>query len=125
MQPPEALLKRGVRELPTLGDGRQSGTSGSPSILNVSPESAVGGGLAILETGDVLRVDLNVGSLNVLIDEASLASRRAALQPPELHSHTPWQELYRQTVGQLADGGVMEIATKYQNLRRHTPSPSH
>ncbi len=125
MQPPEALLKRGVRELPTLGDGRQSGTSGSPSILNVSPESAVGGGLAILETGDVLRVDLNVGSLNVLIDEASLASRRAALQPPELHSHTPWQELYRQTVGQLADGGVMEIATKYQNLRRHTPRPSH
>jgi len=125
MQPPEALLKRGVRELPTLGDGRQSGTSGSPSILNVSPESAVGGGLAILETGDVLRVDLNVGSLNVLIDEACLASRRAALQPPELYSHTPWQELYRQTVGQLADGGVMELATKYQNLRRHTPRPSH
>ena len=125
MQPPEALLKQGIRELPTLGDGRQSGTSGSPSILNASPESAVGGGLALLETGDRIRVDLNKSTLDLLITDADLASRREELPPPVLENHTPWQEIYRQTVGQLSQGGVMELATKYQNVRRHIPRPSH
>ena len=125
MQPPQALLKRGVRELPTLGDGRQSGTSGSPSILNVSPESAVGGGLALLETGDVLRVDLSAGTLNLMIPDDELERRREALELPELEHHTPWQEIYRNTVGQLSDGGVMELATKYKNVKRHIPRPSH
>ena len=125
MQPPEKLLKRGVRELPTLGDGRQSGTSSSPSILNASPESAVGGGLALLETGDRLRVDLNAGTLDLLIADAELERRRNNLQLPELENHTPWQEIYRGTVGQLSGGGVMELATKYQNVKRHIPRPSH
>ncbi|MFT5447735.1 MAG: dihydroxy-acid dehydratase [Gammaproteobacteria bacterium] len=125
MQPPDYLLKRGVNELPTLGDGRQSGTSGSPSILNASPESAVGGGLAILCTDDTVRVDLKLGTLDVMIDDAELAKRREALVLPELDHHTPWQEIYRNTVGQLADGGVMELATKYRNVRRITPRHSH
>ena len=125
MQPPDYLLKRGINELPTIGDGRQSGTSGSPSILNASPESAVGGGLALLQTNDLIRVDLNTGSINVLLDAAALEQRRADLKPPELENHTPWQEIYRNTVGQLADGGVLELATKYRNVRKIIPRPSH
>jgi dihydroxyacid dehydratase/phosphogluconate dehydratase len=125
MQPPNYLLKRGVTELPTLGDGRQSGTSGSPSILNASPESAAGGGLAILQSDDRVRVDLKLGTINMLIDEAELARRRSVLVQPVLENHTPWQEIYRNTVGQLADGGVMELATKYKNVRRIIPRHSH
>ena len=79
MQPPDALIRNGIRELPTLGDGRQSGTSGSPSILNASPESAIGGGLALLETGDTLKIDLNRGTLDVLISDEELATRTASL----------------------------------------------
>ena len=125
MQPPDYLLKRGIRELPTIGDGRQSGTSGSPSILNASPESAVGGGLALLRTGDRIRVDLNHGTINMMISDEALAERRAAYQPQELEHHTPWQEIYRNTVGQLAEGGVMELATKYRGVRRIIPRHSH
>jgi len=125
MQPPDYLLKRGVTELPTFGDGRQSGTAGSPSILNASPESAVGSGLALLQTDDKVRVDLNLGTINMLVDEAEIARRREALVLPELDNHTPWQEIYRNTVGQLANGGVMELATKYRNVRRITPRHSH
>lgn len=125
MQPPDQLIKQGIRELPTLGDGRQSGTSGSPSILNVSPESAVGGGLAILVTGDVVRIDLNTGALDVLLDEDTLSARRQALEETVIEHQTPWQEIYRSTVGQLAGGGIIELAAKYQRIRKTLPRHSH
>ena len=101
MQPPAALLKRGIMALPTMGDGRQSGTSGSPSILNVSPEAAVGGGLALLQTGDRIRIDLNTRKVDVLLPPGELEARRRAWTPPELNNMTPWEEIYRSMVGQL------------------------
>jgi dihydroxy-acid dehydratase len=120
MQPPAALIKRGIKALPCIGDGRQSGTSGSPSILNASPEAAVGGGLALLKTGDRVRIDLNKGSANILISKAELTRRRAALQrrggykyPP---SQTPWQEIQRGMVDQLAGGMVLKPAVKFQRV---------
>jgi dihydroxy-acid dehydratase len=125
MQPPDQLIKQGIRELPTLGDGRQSGTSGSPSILNVSPESAVGGGLAILVTGDAVRIDLNTGTLDVLLDDDTLDARRQALEEAVIEHQTPWQEIYRSTVGQLAGGGIIELAAKYQRIRKTLPRHSH
>ena len=125
MQPPDQLIKQGIRELPTLGDGRQSGTSGSPSILNVSPESAVGGGLAILVTGDAVRIDLNTGTLDVLLDDDTLNARRQALEETVIEHQTPWQEIYRSTVGQLAGGGIIELAAKYQRIRKTLPRHSH
>ena len=125
MQPPDALIREGIRELPTLGDGRQSGTSGSPSILNASPESAIGGGLALLETGDTLKIDLNQGTLDVLIPDEELATRAAVLENRIPEHQTPWQEIYRDTVGQLSSGGIIELATKYQKLRNIIPRHSH
>ena len=125
MQPPDQLIKQGIRELPTLGDGRQSGTSGSPSILNVSPESAVGGGLAILVTGDIVRIDLNSGTLDVILDAETLDARRQALEESVIEHQTPWQEIYRSTVGQLAGGGIIELAAKYQRIRKTLPRHSH
>jgi dihydroxy-acid dehydratase len=116
MQPPASLLKRGIHALPTMGDGRQSGTSGSPSILNVSPEAAVGGGLALLKTGDRIRIDLNTRRVDVLLPEAELAARRAAWVPPALENQTPWEEIYRGMVGQLGRGGCLEPATLYLNV---------
>jgi dihydroxy-acid dehydratase len=120
MQPPAALIKRGVKTLPCIGDGRQSGTSGSPSILNASPEAASGGGLALLKTGDRVRIDLNQGSANILISKAELARRRAALQKRGGYaypaSQTPWQEIQRGMVDQLADGMVLKPAVKYQRV---------
>jgi len=116
MQPPAAMLKRGINALPTMGDGRQSGTSGSPSILNVSPEAAVGGGLALLRTGDRIRIDLNTHKVDVLLPEGELESRRAAWTPPPLLNKTPWEEIYRSMVGQLGTGGCMEPATLYLNI---------
>ena len=125
MQPPDALLKAGVTHLPTVGDGRQSGTSESPSILNASPEAAVGGGLALLNTGDMVRLDLNTRTLNAMVDEKEWAKRRADWTPPELHHQTPWQELYRANVGQLAEGGCLELATAYQKTKRDLPRDNH
>ena len=116
MLPPDALVKQGVNELACIGDGRQSGTSGSPSILNASPEAAVGGGLALLRTGDRVRIDLKKRSANILITEAELAQRRQDLKLPELVNQTPWQEIYRAHVGQLDTGGVLETAVKYQRI---------
>ena len=116
MQPPAALLKAGVSALPTLGDGRQSGTSGSPSILNVSPESATGGGLALLQTGDRIRIDLNTRKVDVLIPEAELAARRAAWTKPNLLNMTPWEEISRSMVGQHSTGACLEPATLYLNI---------
>jgi dihydroxy-acid dehydratase len=130
MQPPAALIKRGVTSLPCIGDGRQSGTSGSPSILNASPEAAAGGGLALLRTGDRIRIDLRAGSADILISAEELAQRRAALEkaggfkyPP---SQTPWQEIQRGMVEQLADGMVLEPAVKYQGVaQKFVPRDNH
>jgi len=120
MRPPVSLIKRGITALPCIGDGRQSGTSASPSILNASPEAAAGGGLALLQTGDRVRIDLRKGSANILTSEAELAARRRALEaaggyryPP---SQTPWQEIQRSMVEQLADGMVLKPAVKYQRI---------
>jgi dihydroxyacid dehydratase/phosphogluconate dehydratase len=116
MQPPAALLKAGIDSLPTMGDGRQSGTSASPSILNVSPEAAVGGGLALMKSGDPIRIDLNTRKVDLLIPEEELAARRAAWQPPKLVNKTPWEEIQRSMVGQLGTGGCLEPATLYLDV---------
>jgi len=116
MQPPAALLKRGIDALPTMGDGRQSGTSASPSILNVTPEAAVGGGLALLKSGDRIRIDLTNRKVDVLLAEGELAARRAAWRAPELRHQTPWEEIYRAMVGQLGTGACLEPATMYLNI---------
>ncbi|OHV13838.1 IlvD/Edd family dehydratase [Kushneria phosphatilytica] len=113
MQPPAALLKRGITVLPTMGDGRQSGTSASPSILNVSPEAARGGNLALLETGDRVRVDLSEYRVDVLISDEVLALRRSQWTPAIAPSQSPWQELHRRTVGQHGQGACMEPATEF------------
>jgi dihydroxy-acid dehydratase len=118
-------VRLGVNQLPTLGDGRQSGTSASASILHVSPEAAAGGNLALLQTGDRIHVDFNARTVNVLWTEADLAQRRAAFTAPPLHSATPWQELYRQHVAQLEDGGVLEFAVKYHNVGEDVPRHNH
>ncbi len=120
MQPPAELIKRGVTALPCIGDGRQSGTSGSPSILNASPEAAAMGGLAILKSGDRVRIDLNTGSANILIPDEELARRRSELEAagglkiPE--SQTPWQEIQRSMVDQFDKGMVLKPAVKYQDI---------
>jgi len=130
MQPSAGLLKRGITSLPCIGDGRQSGTSASPSIVNASPEAAVGGGLALLKTGDRVRLDLNKSTADVLISKTELARRRAELQKrggyqfPE--SQTPWQEIQRNLVDQLADGMVLKPAVKYRRVAQlMTPRNSH
>jgi len=130
MQPPAALIKRGITSLPCIGDGRQSGTSASPSIINASPEAATGGGLALLRTGDRVRIDLNKGTANMLVSEAELAQRRIALekqggyqQPP---NQTPWQEIQRDMVDQLAAGMVLKPAVKYHGLaQKSVPRDNH
>ncbi len=116
MQPPAALLKRGIDALPTMGDGRQSGTSGSPSILNVTPEAAVGGGLALLRTGDPIRIDLNTRRVDLLLPPEEIAKRRAAWKPPALVNKTPWEEIYRSMVGGLGTDACLEPATLYLNV---------
>jgi dihydroxy-acid dehydratase len=120
MQPPAALIKQGITSLPCIGDGRQSGTAGSPSILNASPEAAAGGGLALLKTGDRVRIDLNRGTADILISQAELAERRAVLLEnggyPYPPSQTPWQEIERDMIDQLADGMVLKPAVKYQRV---------
>ncbi|MDG2356374.1 MAG: dihydroxy-acid dehydratase family protein [Paracoccaceae bacterium] len=125
MQPPDKLLKEGISHLPTVGDGRQSGTSESPSILNASPESVVGGGLAFLETGDPVTLDLNNCTLNAEIPVAEWEARKQAWTPPEIKNHTPWQEIYRKNVGQLADGGCLELATAYKKIAKIIPRDNH
>ena len=120
MRPPAYLIREGIDALPCLGDGRQSGTSGSPSILNASPEAAAMGGLALLRTGDRVRLDLKQGRVDVLIDDDELARRRAALVAaggyPYPHSQTPWQEMQRERVGQLETGAILEGAEKYLRI---------
>lgn len=130
MRAPDYLLKKGVRELPCIGDGRQSGTSGSPSILNASPEAAVGGGLALLVTGDKVRIDLSDGSVNMLVSDEEIERRRTELQAAGGYrypaSQTPWQELQRGDVDQLSEGMVLKCAVKYQRIAaKGLPRDSH
>jgi dihydroxy-acid dehydratase len=118
-----------VHVLPCIGDGRQSGTSGSPSILNASPEAAVGGGLAVLATGDRVRVDLRKCEVNMLVPEEELKQRYAALKSAGGYkypaSQTPWQEMQRDTTGQFDGGAVLEPALKYQQIARTKGIPRH
>lgn len=126
MQPPAALIKKGITSLPCIGDGRQSGTSGSPSILNASPEAAAGGGLALLKTGDRVRIDLNKHTANILISKEELAKRRAALQKHPYHypaNQTPWQEIQRGMVEQFDEGMVLKPAVKYQRVAQTSGVP--
>jgi dihydroxy-acid dehydratase len=126
MRAPDYLLKQGVKELPCIGDGRQSGTSGSPSILNASPEAAALGGLALVQMNDRVRIDLKKGKADILIDDAELASRRAKLEKdgfPIPESQTPWQELQRRDVDQLAQGMVLKSAVKYQRIAQSKGVP--
>jgi len=125
MQPPAELIKRGINALPTIGDGRQSGTADAPSILNASPEAAAGGNLAILRTDDRVRIDLRQGRADVLISDEEIAARRSMLSAPQLENQTPWQEVYRATVGQLDTGGCMELAVQYQDIVRTKGIPRH
>ncbi len=120
MRPPAYLLKRGVHSLPCLGDGRQSGTSGSPSILNAAPEAAAGGGLAIVRTGDRIRIDLRTCSANVLVDDTELERRRATLpeRPFAPESQSPWQEIFRERTEQFSEGMVLKGAPDYQDIAR-------
>lgn len=125
MQPPDQLIEQGVGTLPTLGDGRQSGTSASPSILNVSPEAAIGGGLALLKTGDRIRIDLRNQSVDLLVSDEELQTRRDNYVPVELKHETPWQEIYRGCVGQLGTGACIELATKYRDVGQKIPRRNH
>ncbi len=126
MQPPDELIKRGINTLPTIGDGRQSGTSDSPSILHATPESAAGGGLAWLRTGDVIRIDLKAGRCDMLVPDEEIERRKKEEGiPPYAESRTPWQEIYRSSVGQLDGGGVLEAALKYRSVASKTPRHNH
>jgi dihydroxy-acid dehydratase len=120
MRAPDYLLKKGINSLVCIGDGRQSGTSGSPSILNASPEAATGGGLALLQTGDRVRIDLNKRSANILISDEELEARRKALADAGGYKYpdhqTPWQEIQRGIVDELSEGMVLKPAVKYQRI---------
>jgi dihydroxy-acid dehydratase len=130
MRPPAALIQAGVHALPCIGDGRQSGTSGSPSILNAAPEAVIGGGLALVRTGDRIRIDLGKRTADMLVDAAELDRRRAELKaepdymPP---AQTPWQEIHRELTGQFDTGAVFEMAVKYQRIAQThgVPRDSH
>ncbi len=127
MQPPDYLIKRGITSLPCIGDGRQSGTSGSPSILNASPEAAAGGGLALLHDGDRVRIDLRKGTADILIPEAELKARREALAKDGGYvfpgHQTPWQEIQRGIVDQLSQGMVLKPAVKYRDIAHEKGLP--
>ena len=125
MQPSDDLIKQGIEELPCIGDGRQSGTSGSPSILNAAPESAVGGGLAWLKTGDIIRIDLNKFTADMLVDEEEIEKRKAEGVPEYPDSQTPWQEIYRNGVSQIDKGAVLEDAVKFQDVKKDLPRNNH
>ena len=127
MQPPDRLLKQGINALPTLGDGRQSGTSESPSILNISPESAIGGDLAIIKTGDKIKVDLNKRKVELLISATEFKKRRKKKRILKLKNQTPWQEIARDTVGQLEDGACINSREAYLDVakKKGIPRNSH
>jgi dihydroxy-acid dehydratase len=125
MTPPGELVRKGFKMLPCLGDGRQSGTSDSPSILHAAPESAAGGNLAILQTGDLVKVDLRNRRVDLQLSDEEIAARRAAMPESELKSDSPWQEMYRANTGQLDTGACLDFAVKYRDLRKTVPRHSH
>ena len=126
MQPPDRLIKQGIETLPTIGDGRQSGTSDSPSILHAAPESAAGGGLAWLRTGDTIRIDLDAGRCDMMVPEEEIERRRREEGIPGYpESQTPWQEIYRSSVNGLDGGGVLEGAPEYRGIASKTPRHNH
>jgi len=125
MTPPDYLVKSGVTMLPCMGDGRQSGTSDSPSILNASPEAAAGGNLAIVETGDLIKVDLRNRRVDLLLTDEEIRRRHDSLQVQPLRNDSPWQELYRKHVGQLSTGACFDFAVPYRDLRKVVPRHSH
>lgn len=128
MRPPSYLLKRGINSLPCVGDGRQSGTSGSPSILNAAPEAAAGGGLALVQSGDTVRIDLNTCTANILISDEELESRRAALPENAYRAtaQTPWQDIFQEKVRQFDEGMILDGSDKHQNIAsRHVPRDNH
>ena len=125
MQPPDRLIKKGIDALPTLGDGRQSGTSASPSILHVSPESAVGGDIGILKTGDKIKINLNKKTVNVLISKSEFKKRKFKRKLKPLNNQTPWQELSRLIVGQLEDGACINTRSTYINITKRKGVPRH
>jgi dihydroxy-acid dehydratase len=125
MQPPDALLAKGIRMLPTIGDGRQSGTSDSPSILHVAPESALGEGLALLRDGDILRVDLNKLRCDVLLSDAELDERRRTTKPSRPPYHTPWQEIHGKSVGPLQFGACSDFMLDYHDVGEIIPRHNH
>ena len=125
MQPSDELIKKGIEELPCIGDGRQSGTSGSPSILNAAPESAVGGGLAWLRTGDIIRIDLNKYTADMLVNDKEIEKRKLEGIPKYPENQTPWQEIYRNGVSQIDKGAVLEDAVKFQDVKKNLPRNNH
>lgn len=125
MNPPGRLVQQGIRMLPCMGDGRQSGTSESPSILNISPEAAIGGNLAIVQTGDKIRVSIRDRKVDLLVSSEEIERRRGVLKLTTIQSNTPWEEFYRSSVGQLETGACLDFATKYRDVRRIVPRHSH
>ena len=127
MQPPDRLLKKGINTLPTLGDGRQSGTSASPSILHVSPESAIGGDLGVVKTGDQIKIDLNKRRVDLLITQSEFKIRRKKRKIFKFNNQTPWQEIFRDTVGQLEDGACINSRGKFLKVSstKGIPRDSH
>ncbi len=125
MAPPGALVRKGFKMLPCMGDGRQSGTSDSPSILHASPEAAAGGNLAILETGDLVKVDLKNRRVDLQVSDEEMARRRSLLEPAKLQNDSPWQQLFRAHVGQLETGACLDFAVGYRELRKTVPRHSH
>ena len=125
MQPPDRLLRKGITSLPTIGDGRQSGTADSPSILNASPESAAGGGLAYLRDGDLIRIDFNEGRCDMLVDQDEIDRRKGEGVPKVPDDATPWQRLYRQTVTQLDKGATIEGAETFRDIVSRPPRHNH
>ena len=129
MRPPAQLIKQGITALPCIGDGRQSGTSGSPSILNAAPEAAAGGALAIVETGDNIRIDLNKRTVTLMVDDAEIDQRFIALKKsggfPIPASQTPWQQIYRDTVEQFDKGMTLRTATRFRRVARNLPRNNH
>jgi dihydroxy-acid dehydratase len=126
MLPPDALIKAGITGLPCIGDGRQSGTSASPSILNASPEAAIGGGLALLRSGDPIRVDLDRRRVDMLVDPSEIERRRAVAPKVEIvPDATPWQRIYRREVTQLDEGAVLASATEFKAVADIDKPPRH
>ena len=125
MNPPGRLVQQGIRMLPCMGDGRQSGTSDSPSILNISPEAAIGGNIGIVETGDKIRVSIKDRKVDLLVPAEEIERRRSLLKPNVIQSNTPWEEFYRSSVGQLETGACLEFATKFRDVRKVVPRHSH